>query len=71
MMTEQSAKFILTVLELSMSYHKREASSDAKAVDASRKITERYDELTSSLGFDGAMKQAKAEFLMEVDLMLT
>jgi hypothetical protein len=71
MMTMQSAAFIVTVLELSMSYHKRETSLDAKAVDASRIITERYEELTSSLGFDGAMKQAKSEFLIEVDLMLT
>ncbi len=69
-MTEQSAVFILTVLELSTNYHKREASLDVKAVDASRKISERYDELTSTLGFEGAIKQAKAEFLMQVNLAM-
>jgi hypothetical protein len=42
-------------------------TSDGKmAVEAAQKISERYSELKSTLGFSEAAEQAQAEFLMNI-----
>ena len=67
-MIKKDALYILTVLELSTDYRKREQSLDAKALASSRDIARRYEELTSTLCSESAIIQAQSEFLMSLNL---
>lgn len=67
-MNKNKAAFIIKVLSLSADFYKRNACDDKKVVDAAQSISDRYQDLKGTLGFEEAANQAQIEFLISLDL---
>jgi hypothetical protein len=67
-MKKNKAVFILKVLSLSADFYKRKACDDKKIFDAAQSISDRYEDLKKTMGFEGAANQAQIEFLVSLNL---